>query len=118
MSNAYYTHNNPLVPGTLAKAEDLNDKFDAVETAFEFVEDAIDLKSDTDGGTYTGTHDYTGATLSVAAPSAGTDAVTKLYADTLAFLAGDIPDQTGNGGKVIATDGTNIFWSNISGGTF
>lgn len=43
-------------------------------------------------------------------PTAAGDAVTKAYADGLAFAAA-LPSQTGNNGGVIATDGFTAFWS-------
>lgn len=43
-------------------------------------------------------------------PTAAGDAVTKAYADGLAF-ASSLPAQAGNGGAVISTDGTTAFWT-------
>lgn len=49
---------------------------------------------------------------SVGTPTANTDAVTKLYADNLAFTAnaGILPGQGGNSGKFLTTDGTTASW--------
>lgn len=115
MSNLYFNHTNRFVPGTTARAEDVNNVLDGVSSGFDLVEGDKSKKS---GDSYTGEHDFTMAETRVAAPSSGNHPVTKLYADTLAFQAGNIPAQAENAGKFISTDGTNIFWSNISGGTF
>jgi len=72
-------------------------------------------KASKSGATYTGTHDFTGATLTVPTQTTG-DATTK--AASTAFVAATafnaaLPGQTGNGGKFVTTDGTNASWSNI-----
>ena len=70
------------------------------------------LKGAIAGQTWTGTHDYTGATMTIAAPTVGANPVTKTYADALAFNAA-LPSQTGNAGKVVTTDGVNASWANL-----
>ena len=44
------------------------------------------------------------------APTASGDAVTKAYADGLAFAAA-LPSQAGNNGALISTDGFTAFWT-------
>ena len=44
---------------------------------------ALSTKANKSGDTYTGTHDFTGATVNVAAPAAASDAATKAYVDAL-----------------------------------
>ena len=115
--SAFYVFSNPLVPGTIARAEDLNDSFTAIETATDAIESAIDTKAGLDANNvFSGDNDFSAGTVVVAAPSEGSHPATKLYADTLAFLAGDLPDQTGNAGKFIYTDGTDVLWGSIDGG--
>lgn len=66
------------------------------------------------GDTYTGTHDFSGATaVNVPAPTASSNAATKNYADQLAFSTA-LPAQTGNTGKFLTTDGSAASWA-ISG---
>lgn len=65
------------------------------------------------GDTYTGTHDFTGATLNAATPTVG-DSTNKVA--TTAFVAATalstaLPGQTGNAGKFVTTDGTNASWA-------
>ena len=69
-------------------------------------------KADTNGETYTGTHNFIGAAVSVAAPTIAAHPVTKLYADALAFSA-VLPGQTGNAGRFVTTDGTTASWANV-----
>lgn len=45
------------------------------------VADLESRKADTSGETYSGAHDFTGATISVASPSSGSSATTKTYVD-------------------------------------
>jgi hypothetical protein len=41
MSNSYYNHNNPLTPGTTAKAEDINSNMDGVAAGFDLMEPVV-----------------------------------------------------------------------------
>jgi hypothetical protein len=110
-------------------AADLNTPLDEVTSGFDAVDvriDAIDTdlagltdpvqtqldgKADITGETYSGTHNFTGATaVSVPAPSSGAHAVTKTYADGLVFAA-ELPDQTGNSGKFVTTNGSTASWA-------
>lgn len=70
-------------------------------------------KSDTTGETYSGTHDFSGATsVVVPTPTTASQAVTKAYADQLAFATA-LPAQTGNSGKYLTTDGTSASWASL-----
>jgi hypothetical protein len=108
--NTYYNNSNPLTPGTVAKAEDLNAERDAVEAAFDKVTSDLSRKA---GETYTGTHDFSGATLSVETPSGASEPASKGYADNLAFDSGTLPDQTGNDGKFLQTSGGLAAWAAV-----
>jgi len=129
--NGYYNNNNPLTPGTVAKAEDLNADRSAVEAAFDKLPSAteigyvsgvtaaiqtqLDAKADISGETYSGSHDFTGATVTVkTTPSASGEAVSKAYADNLAFDSGTLPDQTGNDGKFLQTSGGLAAWAAVA----
>ena len=74
-------------------------------------------KASKSGATYTGSHDFTAAALTVPTQTTG-DATTKAastaFVAATAFNAG-LPGQTGNGGKFVTTDGANASWSNIYG---
>ena len=35
MTNPYYEHKNPLIPGSVVRADELNDEFDAIEVGFD-----------------------------------------------------------------------------------
>jgi hypothetical protein len=118
-------------------AADLNTPLDEVTAGFDAVDvriDAIDTdlagltspvqtqldaKADITGETYSGTHNFTGATTTVATQSVG-DATTKVA--TTAFVAATalvsaLPGQTANGGKTITTDGTNASWTDALNAT-
>lgn len=73
------------------------------------------------GDVYAGTHNFTGATMTVAAPSAAAHPArkqdvddAKTYADQLAFGALGLPGQTGNGGKALATNGATPSWVTVA----
>ena len=85
-----------------------------IRVEFGLIQTAVNSKVDNTGDTYTGTHDMTGATVTVATPTTATQAATKGYCDALAF-ATVLPDQTGNSGKFVTTDGTTTSWINIPG---
>lgn len=61
--------------------------------------------------------DFGGARIAnVGAPTISSDAVTKQYADNLAFTAnaGVLPGQGGNAGKVLTTNGTVAGWASVT----
>lgn len=66
------------------------------------------------GDTYTGTHNFSGATsVSVPTATAGdnsTKAASTAFVAAMAFSAA-LPAQTGNAGKIISTDGTTASWT-------
>lgn len=64
-----------------------------IRVEFGLIQTAIATKVDNTGDTYTGTHDMTGATVTVAAPTTGSNPATKTYADGLAFATA-LPAQT------------------------
>lgn len=68
------------------------------------------------GQTWTGPHDYTGATITVptvAQSDNSTNAASTAYVTAKAFAAA-LPVQTGNAGKYVKTDGTTASWSFIT----
>ena len=52
--------------------------------------------------------------IQVGTPSIDTDAATKKYVDDSIADVGGLPDQTGNSGKFLTTDGTDASWGTIS----
>lgn len=64
-----------------------------IRAEYALIAAAIATKIDKTGGTYTGTHNMVGATVTVAAPTTGSNPVTKTYADGLAFATA-LPAQT------------------------
>ena len=83
-----------------------------IRVEFGLIQTAIATKVDNTGDTYTGTHDMTGATVTVATPTTATQAATKGYCDALAF-ATVLPDQTGNSGELVTTNGVTASWTPI-----
>lgn len=69
------------------------------------------------GDTYTGAHNFTGATLTTATPSAGDNSTrvpTTAWVTSLS-LSSSLPGQPGNAGKFIQTDGATATWQTIYG---
>lgn len=114
----YYIYSNPFMAGTVARAEDVNDKYIEVQSAFDYVEADFDLCALVAGNVYSGEHDFLSAEVLVAAPTEDNHVVNKIYADTLAFEAGEFPNKTGNEYKIITTDGDTVFWTELDGGVF
>lgn len=86
----------------------------AVQTQLNTLTSAKAAKA---GETYTGAHNFTGATLTAATQSPGdnsTKVATTAFATTLAFSA-VLPGQAGNAGKYIQTNGTSASWQGIHG---
>ena len=77
----------------------------------------INTKATKAGDTYTGAHDFTGATPTVPTATAGDSsaaAASTAFVVSTAFSAA-LPGQTGNAGRYITTDGTNSSWQSITG---
>jgi hypothetical protein len=77
------------------------------------IQTQINAKGNIAGQVWTGTQDYTGATITVPTATAG-DSTTK--AASTAFVAGvafssALPAQAGNAGKFVTTNGTSASWA-------
>jgi len=77
---------------------------------------SMTAKANKAGDTFTGAHDFTGATLTAATQSAG-DNTTKVA--TTAFVSNQVltatlPGQGGNAGKFLTTNGTTASWGALS----
>lgn len=84
------------------------------------VQTQLNAKGAIAGQAWTGTHNFTGATVTVPTASPGdnsTKAASTAFATALAFSAA-LPSQTGNAGKVITTDGSNASWTDSLNGNF
>lgn len=90
----------------------------AIQTQFTNITSTlIPAKGAITGQTWTGAHDYTGASLTVATQSPGNNSS---YAASTAFVIAQafssaLPSQAGNAGKYITTDGTTASWATVSG---
>lgn len=76
---------------------------------------SMTAKGNVSGEVWSGTHDFTSSTVTVPTPSAAAHAVTKSYADGLAFATA-LPAQAGNAGKFVTTNGTTASWASLGGG--
>lgn len=76
--------NFPNVKGTVSASDVELSYVDGVTSA---IQTQLDAKGAKAGQTWTGTHDYTGATVTVAAPTTGSNPVTKTYADALVIAS-------------------------------
>jgi len=65
------------------------------------------------GQTWSGTHDYTGATINVPTRTVGdsTAAAASTAFVTATSFASALPGQSGNANKFVTTDGVNSFWA-------
>lgn len=63
------------------------------------------------GDTYSGAHDFTGATITVPTPANGSAAVTRDYMDAVVMAAGNLPDPTAHDGELISSDGASGVWT-------
>ena len=89
-----------------------------VTSAIQAQLDALtSAKAAKSGATYTGTHDFTGATIRAATLPAGTattELATTAHVSAVAFSAA-LPGQTGNAGRYVTTDGVNASWQSVAG---
>jgi hypothetical protein len=110
---------NTVTIGDISETEIsyLNGVTSAIQTQFTNITGTlIPAKGAITGQTWTGAHDYTGATLTASTQSAG-DSTTKVA--TTAFVMGTsfataLPSQTGNSGKFVTTDGSTASWASVS----
>lgn len=82
------------------------------------IQTQLNAKAAKSGDTYTGTHNFTGATITVptlAQTDNGDNAASTAYVTTKAFNSA-LPAQAGNAGKFVTTDGTNASWSDTLAG--
>jgi len=88
----------------------------SIRAEFQAVAAAVNAKGDRAGETWTGTHDFSGAT-SVKVPTlnygaTGVFAASVDYVNAAAMSAA-LPGQAGNAGKLLSTDGTNASFTNL-----
>ena len=79
-------------------------------TDFFLVSSNVNNKVDIGGDIYTGTHNFTGATITVPAPASGSAAVTRDYMDAVVIAAGNLPDPTAHSGELLSSDGVSGAW--------
>lgn len=75
----------------------------------------INAKATKAGDTYTGAHDFTGATPTVPTATAGDSsaaAASTAFVSATAFAVA-LPGQAGNAGKFVTTDGANASWDYV-----
>jgi len=63
------------------------------------------------GDTYSGTHDFTGATITVPTPASGSAPATRNYVDAVVMAAGNLPDPASHNGELISSDGASGVWT-------
>lgn len=112
MANRSYNHGSYPPYNSFGNSSELRTELDAVDTGFAEIEGELDTKAIRTGDAYTGTHDFTAATVTVAAPAAAANPVTKEYADNLSFSS-TLPAQTGNDYKVLRTVAGVAGWTAI-----
>lgn len=81
------------------------------------IQSQINTKATKAGDTYTGAHDFTGATPTVPTATAGdssSKAASTAFVGSTAFSSA-LPGQTGNAGRTVRTDGTSASWGSIYG---
>lgn len=62
------------------------------------------------GDIYSGAHDFTGATITVPAPTSGSAAVTRDYMDAVVMASGNLPDPAAHSGELLSSDGVSGAW--------
>ena len=78
------------------------------------IQTQLNTKGAVAGQTWTGTHNFTGATVTVAEPSSGSHPVTKTYADGLAFSSALPSISSSTQDKAVTNNGTTARWDDLS----
>jgi hypothetical protein len=118
----YYTVSGIPTQKSRGTSATMRTEFSSIATGFASVNTDMLLRGLKAGETWTGSHNFTGATLTATTQTVG-DSSTKVA--TTAFvaatsLASALPGQTGNSGKSLTTDGSNASWGTMGvagGGT-
>lgn len=77
----------------------------------------VPTRADKTGETYSGTHNFTGATINVPTQLAADNtakAASTAFVQQVAFSAA-VPNQAGNAGKHLTTNGTVASWDDLQG---
>lgn len=115
MSNPYYTVTGAPVVQSRGTSATIRSEYSLINTGFDAVYTAMLLRGLKAGETWTGSHVFTGATVTVATQAAGdssTKAASTAFVAATAFSSA-LPAQTGNSGKFVTTDGSVASWSSI-----
>jgi hypothetical protein len=121
----FYTVSGIPAAQTRASSSQMRAEFVLVQTAFASVNTditanlaanvaSIATKGAITGQAWTGTHNFTGGTITVPTLAYGTTGSYAVSMDTLnaaVFAAANLPAQTGNSGKVLTTNGTTPSWA-------
>ncbi|MGL4274885.1 MAG: hypothetical protein ACRCTO_21550 [Pseudomonas paracarnis] len=81
------------------------------------IQPQLNAKGAITGQAWTGTHDFTGATITVPTATAGDSSnkpASTAFVAALAFSAA-LPGQTGNAGRVVRTNGVTASWGSDAG---
>jgi len=106
-------------PSKLVKGSEIDAELNAISSAIATKEDTtttdtkLALKATKAGDTYTGTHNFTGGTVTVptvASSDSSTNAASTAMVQSVAMNAA-LPAQTGNSGKFVTTNGTDASWA-------
>lgn len=112
MSNPYYNNTETLIPTAKARASDVEAKFDAVGAGFDAIDVVLDTKAPANSPALTGT-----PTAPTASPGTNTTQIaTTAFVQQQAFSS-TLPDQTGNSGKFLKTNGITASWDTTGIGT-
>jgi hypothetical protein len=71
---------------------------------------SMDAKGDVSGEVWSGPHDFTAANITVPTPTLAAQAVTKAYADGLAFSSALPGQSAATVGQVVISDGAAAYW--------
>lgn len=116
----YYTVDGNPAQKSRGASSTIRAEFVLIQTGFASVNTDMLLRGVAAGQTWTGSHDFTGASLTAATQSAGdssTKVATTAFCAALAFSS-TLPAQAGNSGKFMTTDGSTASWgtAGVAGG--
>lgn len=104
MANTLYNHTSG-VPAAQSRGIS-----SSIRVEFDLVQAGFDLAANKTAETYSGVQNFTGATVTVATPTAANHPATKAYADGLAFLTALPGISLATKGMDVTNDGTTGSW--------
>lgn len=112
-TNPYYQASGQPVSLSHGSSATIRTEFGTIQSGFDAVATALGLKGSVSGQNWTGTHDFSGATVRIKQPVVDADPVSYGYVKNL-IIAGTVPTAAGDAGKFLGSNGSTTSFQPIA----